>query len=172
MNVAHDLLHLLQTFASAVPDPLQPVIIALLGAIPFVDGELASVIGVASGLHPVVVGVAAAAGNFLCVAVIVLLGDRLRRALVRRRGAAAGGARPAKPQSKGRQRFTTYLVRFGVPGACLLGPLALPGQLTAGIMIGAGVNRGWLLLWQGVSIVLWTGAVTLLAVGAVGLTRG
>src|SRR5688500_18120218 len=105
----------------------------LAGAIPFIEGEGASPIGVVGGIHPVVAAVAAAAGTFLCVLVVVLISSRARAAAV------AHGHRPSsreeRPESKGRRRFRRYLVRFGVPGASLLGPLAVPTQFTAAMLI-------------------------------------
>ena len=81
-----------------------------------------------------------------------------------------GGAADAKPESKGRRRFKKWLVRFGVPGASLLGPLAIPTHFTAAMLIASGTSPRWVLLWQAVAIVTWTTlTVTLmwLAVNAV-----
>lgn len=197
-----------QDMASHVPDLLQPFIIAAAGAIPFIEGEVSSVIGVWAGMNPVVAGVAGAIGNFICVSVIVLLGARARRAVVARRaqkretarvavdsngteiaenggglgdldphlgeemtaetGTAAGG----KPESKGRIKFKRFLTRFGVPGASLLGPLAIPTQITSSILVGAGVKTSWILLWQGIAIAVWTTLTTLIATGALTLIAG
>ncbi|MCF2573594.1 small multidrug efflux protein [Brevibacterium sp. UCMA 11754] len=207
-----------QDMASHVPDLLQPFIIAAAGAIPFIEGEVSSVIGVWAGMNPVVAGIAGAIGNFICVSVIVLLGARARRAVVARRaqkretvraavdsngteiaevgvtethtdengvdrgdvdphlgegmtagtGAAAGG----KPESKGRIKFKRFLTRFGVPGASLLGPLAIPTQITSSILVGAGVKTSWILLWQGIAIAVWTTLTTLIATGALTLFAG
>lgn len=57
--------------------------------------------------------------------------------------------------STGRRRFTRRLVPFAVPGAALRGPLAIPTQFTAAILVAAGTPRRWTLLWQAVAIVLW-----------------
>lgn len=186
-----------QNMASHVPDLLQPFIIAAAGAIPFIEGEVSSVIGVWAGMNPVVAGIAGAIGNFVCVTVIVLLGARARRAVVARRGQKRESARtvvtPAgaeitevtpsdtralydapppsskKPESKGRIKFKRFLTRFGVPGASLLGPLAIPTQITSTILVGAGVKTSWILLWQGIAIAAWTTLTTLIATGALGL---
>lgn len=199
-----------QTVASQVPDFLQPVIIAAAGAIPFIEGELSSLIGVWAGMNPIVAGLAGAIGNFVCVTIIVLLGARARNALLARREAsrdenradeaAHDGAmerriaqavpgrtqprltsadfesvrdRPTvdttaeeKPESKGRIKFKRLLNRFGVPGASLLGPLAIPTQITSTILAGAGVKTSWILLWQGIAILCWTTAATLISSGA------
>ncbi|SDS25309.1 hypothetical protein SAMN04489751_1587 [Brevibacterium sandarakinum] len=201
-----------QDLASQVPEFLQPVIIALAGAVPFVEGEVSAAIGVWAGLNPFVAGLAGAIGNFLCVAVIVVLGARARAAMVARRqqnrtrdaalaaigapgressgapGQEASGAGQTlvsdessdsaavadsqKPQSKGRARFLRLLNRFGVPGASLLGPAAIPTQITTTILVGAGVKPSWILLWQGIAIVAWTTLITAFAVGALTLVTG
>jgi hypothetical protein len=172
----------LQDLMSHVPLLVQPLIVALAAAIPFVEGELAAVLGVWAGLNPFVAFLAAVAGNFLSVFVVVVFGVRIREAitarLARRRelvpaGEGSGIDLPSpekpKPESKGRQRFRRFLVRFGVPGASLLGPLALPTQFTAAMLVAAGVSKSWILLWQAAAIILWTGFATALTVGVLTL---
>lgn len=193
-----------QGLASHVPDLLQPFIIAAAGAIPFIEGEVSSVIGVWAGMNPVLAGIAGAIGNFISVSVIVLLGVKGRNAVAARRDqkresarmpvspsgmeiagdapsdAQAPGADPVgvppssgkKPESKGRIKFKRFLTRFGVPGASLLGPLAIPTQITSTILVGAGVKTSWILLWQGIAIVAWTTLTTLIATGALTLFTG
>lgn len=211
----NSLITFFQGLASHVPELVQPFIIALAGAVPFVEGEVSAVIGVWAGLNPIVAGLAGAIGNFICVTVIVLLGARAREAVVARRsraresvpvgvgaagagvagadatvadesatladerGPAEGEARflnepPAqkKPESKGRIKFKRFLTRFGVPGASLLGPLAIPTQITSTILVSSGVKTSWILLWQGIAIVAWTTLTTLIATGALSLFTG
>lgn len=198
-----------QGLAAQVPDLLQPFIIAAAGAIPFIEGEISSIIGVWAGMNPVLAGIAGAIGNFICVTVIVLLGARARRAVVNRQSekrelaavGAGGYADPStdgtlpdglelsditagdaateghlgeggKPESKGRVKFKKFLTRFGVPGASLLGPLAIPTQITSTILVGAGVKTSWILLWQGIAIIAWTTLTTLIATGSLALLAG
>ncbi|AOP52029.1 MULTISPECIES: hypothetical protein [Brevibacterium] len=208
----NSLITFFQGLASHVPELVQPFIIALAGAVPFVEGEVSAVIGVWAGLNPIVAGLAGAIGNFICVTVIVLLGARAREAVVARRsraresvpvgvGAAGAGADAAvadegatvadergpadgearfldeppaqkKPESKGRIKFKRFLTRFGVPGASLLGPLAIPTQITSTILVSSGVKTSWILLWQGIAIVAWTTLTTLIATGALSLFTG
>lgn len=51
-------------------------------------------------------------------------------------------------------------MRFGVPGASLLGPAVFPTHFAAAMLVGSRVPRGWVLLWHAVAIALWTIAVT------------
>lgn len=177
MNPIQELIVNFQELAAQVPEVIRPFIVMLAGAIPFIEGEVASVIGMVGGLNPIVAGLAAASGNFLCVLVVVLVTSRARTAVVKHNrdrvtatrnaalvpaapgykvSAPSEGAALAQPQSKGRRRFAKWLLRFGVPGASILGPLAIPTQFTSAILIAGGTPRGWVLLWQGVAIVLWT----------------
>ncbi len=161
-----------QDLVAQVPEAVRPVIVMVAGAIPFLEGEGAGAIGVIGGIHPVVAGLAAAAGNFLSVLAVVLLSSRVRTAaLVGRAGQADQPVEP-RPESKGRRRFRRWLVRFGVPGASILGPLAIPTQFTSAMLVAAGTPRGWVLLWQGVAIVLWTTLATALAWGALTVVAG
>lgn len=193
MNPLQDLINNFQDLVAQVPEFLQPFIVMLAGAIPFIEGEGASIIGIVGGLNPIVAGIAAAVGNFLCVLLVVLLTTRARTAVVNhssaRVGATVGGAASsavdyeekdaafeetvsAKPESKGRRRFKQWLVRFGVPGASILGPLAIPTQFTSAMLVAAGTPRGWVLLWQGVAIIIWTTVATISAWAALTFVVG
>jgi len=154
-----------QELVAQVPEFLQPVIIFLAGAVPFIEGEGASAIGIIGGLHPVLAALAGAAGNFVCVLIVVLVGARIRGAVVDRPGREP--KLDAKPKSKGRERFGRLVTRFGVPGASILGPIALPTQFTAATFVASGVSVRWVLLWQAVAIVLWTALVTGIITGVI-----
>lgn len=135
-----DLISRFQELVAIVPAVVRPLIVALAAAVPFVEGEVSSMIGIIGGLNPFVAAVAGIAGNLLCVVGVVLATARVRSAVVARVGRGGEPDEPAAPQSKGRQRFARLLTRFGVPGASLLGPLALPTQLTAATLIASGVS--------------------------------
>ena len=181
MNFVQELILNLQELATQVPELVKPLVVALAAAIPMVEGEVGAVIGMIGGMHPLAAASAAVAGNFLTVLIIVLLTSRARTAVVSRSRARVGAtvgasslADPAadmdaavieplasaKPESKGRQRVKTWLVRFGVPGASILGPLAIPTQFTSAMLVAAGTSKAWVLLWQAVAIVLWTTVTT------------
>jgi len=155
-NPIANLIERFQELVAQVPELLQPLVVVLAGAVPFIEGEGATIIGVVGGLHPVVAGLAAAVGNFLCVLIVILLSARTRGAITGR----LARTEPEKPLSKGRARFQRWFVRFGVPGASLLGPLAIPTHFTAATLIAAGVATGRVILWQGIAILLWTVVAT------------
>lgn len=170
-----------QNLVAQVPELLQPLIVALAGAVPFIEGEGAAAIGIIGGLNPVVAAVAGAVGNFICVAVLVLLSSGARGAIVnrsraRRVGVGGGSSASAVGMSGGssveegsprKAKFQRAFERYGVPGVSLLGPLLLPTQFTAVMLAGAGVSKGRILVWQGVAIAVWTTAVTLLITGVI-----
>ncbi len=185
MNPIESLVQGFQGLVADVPELVQPLVVALAATVPFLEGEVGAMLGVLGGLHPVAAGLAAAAGNFLCVLVVVLLGERIRSAVAARRRtrrlAIAGGVEQTEPSegaeapeepSKGRRKVRRYLERFGVPGASLLGPLAMPTQFTAALLIASGVRKPWVLLWQAIAIAAWTALSTTSAWLALQLVYG
>lgn len=168
-----------QDLVAQVPDLVQPLIVAAAGAVPFIEGEGAAVIGIIGGIHPAIAAAAGIIGNFVCVTVLVLLTARTRSAVVTRtrtsRLVAAGGGdaaevpSPAVGDERGSARsakFQRAFERYGVPGVSLLGPLLLPTQFTATMLAGAGVKTARILFWQGLAIVAWTTLLTFVVGGA------
>lgn len=170
MNTVGDPVRTFQDLVDQVPEIVQPMVVVLGGAVPFFEGEGAAAVGIIGGIHPAVAGIAAAAGNFLSVLAVVLLGSRVRTAAMA--GRAPRADLPAEPESKGRRRFRRWLVRFGVPGASILGPLAIPTQFTSAMLVAAGTPRGRVLLWQAVAIALWTTVATVVAWGVLTAVAG
>lgn len=170
-----NLIETFQNLVAQVPELVQPLIVALAGAIPFIEGEGAASIGIIGGIHPVVAAIAGIVGNFLCVLVLVLASSGARQAIVQRNRSrklvAAGGdvsaIEPAEPASPRKQKFQNALERYGVPGVSLLGPLLLPTQFTATMLAATGVSKGRILFWQGLAIVAWTTLLTVIVGGAV-----
>ena len=189
-----NLFEMFQNLVAQVPELVQPLIVALAGAVPFIEGEGAATIGIVGGIAPVVAAVAAMIGNFACVTVVVLLASRARSAIVTHHersrdavlvgaGAGAGthggsviengGARvEASAPESGRKaarraKFQRAFERYGVPGVSLLGPMLLPTQFTATMLVAAGIAKGRVLAWQAVAIFLWTTALTVMISTAV-----
>lgn len=162
-NPLSDLVLGFQDLVAQMPDVLQPLIVALAGAVPFIEGEGAAAIGIIGGIHPVVAAIAGAVGNFLCVFVVVVVAARVRTAVTTRAGA---GASP-KPVSARREKFQQAYHRYGTPGVSLLGPLLLPTQFTAAALTATGVPAGRVLIWQAAAIVLWTTLITLVITGVI-----
>jgi len=174
-----NLIETFQDLVAQVPELVQPLIVALAGAIPFIEGEGAAAIGIIGGIHPIIAAIAAIAGNFLCVAILVLASSGARQAIVTRRAqsregtATAGGGvatttvvEEGDRRSARKQKFQSALSRYGVPGVSLLGPLLLPTQFTATMLAAAGVSKARVLFWQALAIVGWTTIITLIITGA------
>lgn len=174
-----NLVDMFQDVVAQVPALIQPLIVAAAGAVPFIEGEGAAAIGIIGGIHPVLAAAAGMLGNFVCVAVLVLLTSRTRSAVLTRTregravavggGALAGDVVPvAHEPGRGtarKEKFQRALDRYGVPGVSLLGPLLLPTQFTATFLAGAGVRPARILFWQGLAIVAWTTLLTLVVSG-------
>lgn len=169
-------IEMFQDLVAQVPALVQPLIIALAGAVPFIDGEGATAIGILGGVNPIVATLAGIVGCFACVSVIVLVTARTRQAVIAHRDRAlvhAGGGAPAVasvPRTARQEKFQRSFDRYGVPGVCLLGPLLLPPMFTAPLLVGVGVSTKRVLLWQGVGIAAWAiilAALTYAAVTAV-----
>lgn len=176
-----DVIAYFQDLVAQVPEIVQPFIVALAGAVPFVEGEGATTIGIIGGMDPVIAVAAAAVGNFLCVLVLVLLSSGARSAVVNRRGRtsaaepqlATGETRPGSARAESiatleedysvsdrkaarRAKFQRALDRYGVPGVSLLGPLLLPTQFTSTMLAAGGVSKARVLFWQAIAILAWS----------------
>ncbi|WP_168915955.1 small multidrug efflux protein [Microcella flavibacter] len=177
-----------QDLVGQVPELVQPLVVALAGAVPFIEGEGAATIGIIGGINPVVAGIAAAVGNFLAVAVVVILTSGARQAVVTRTRARAaatvGGGGSVSDErmaeleadmatsagsSKRRAKFERAFERYGVPGVSLLGPLLLPTHFTASMLTASGVRKSLVLVWQAAAIILWTTLFTVIASGLIGV---
>lgn len=163
-NPISDLVLGFQGLVADVPDLVQPLIVALAGAVPFIEGEGAAAIGIIGGINPVVAAVAGAVGNLICVAIVVLATSRVRTAVTTRRGA------PEKPLTARRQKFERAYHRYGTPGVSLLGPLLLPTQFTAAALTSTGVSPAHVIAWQAAAIALWTTVITLIIAGVIRFT--
>lgn len=111
-------------------------------------------VGIALGLDPWTVCVAAAAGAGFGTALVLVLGDRIRR---------APPARLAKFASRHHGLLYRAWAKYGAPGFGLLAPLLIGAPLgaTAGILLG--VPAGRLAFWLMVGIVLWSAILTYMA---------
>jgi uncharacterized membrane protein len=177
-----DIVAYFQDLVAQVPEIIQPFIVALAGAVPFVEGEGATTIGILGGMDPVIAVAAAVIGNFLCVLVLVLLSSGARTAVVNRRRVPTNAAEPVLVTGGTRQdsaraesiaaleegysvsdrkaarkaKFQRALDRYGVPGVSLLGPLLLPTQFTSTMLAAGGVSKARVLFWQAIAIVAWS----------------
>lgn len=112
--------------------------------------------GALMGFHPLLVCAVAAAGAVSGGTVVVLLGERVKAWLQKRR-------RVEKMEKKGGLLYRVWL-RYGVIGWGLLAPLLIGSPLGAafGLALGAPVRR--LLVWLAAGSVLWSIVFSILSV--------
>lgn len=140
----------MQEWVQQLPEIVQPLGVAVAAMIPYIEGEGAAGIGIILGINPLVAAIAAMIGNFLSVLAVVVVSSGVREKVMAHRGADGGSANPehgapSARRAKGQRRLQGWLSRFGVPGASLLAPLALPTQLTAAFFAASGVRKEWVL---------------------------
>jgi hypothetical protein len=121
----------LQDFTAGLPEVLRWFGVVVAAMIPFVEVELAAVLGVLTGQHAVVAVLAAVVGNTAVVALIVLVASRTRDRLTRD---------SAKEETPKRIKVRRTFDRYGVPGVSLLGPLLLPTHFTSAAMVSFGAR--------------------------------
>jgi hypothetical protein len=140
------MLDALQRFIESLPLLVQWIGVMLVGAIPFVESELASVVGIVAGVAPPVAIAAAIIGNIIAVWVLVSLTHAVRGKAVRS---------PKAPVSHRRQRVRRAFDKYGVAGVSLLGPFIVPSQITSVTMVSFGAMKRSVLFWQSVAITIW-----------------
>ncbi|MDX2356737.1 hypothetical protein [Dietzia sp. PP-33] len=153
----------LQDFVLGLPDPVQFIGVAAVGAIPFVESYGASTIGIAAGVPIPLAVLAAVVGNIASV-LLVVYGISSVRNLAAGRGGTSDDTVDAAGSGR-RGRVAENVRRVGVPGASLLGPLLLPSQVTSAAMVGIGANRNVVFVWTSIAVTVWGLAIGLAAAG-------
>ncbi len=120
--------------------------------------------GFAMRLHPALTALTAAAGSLLATLLVVLLGDKLRERLLRRK---------KSPDAAPRDRLIDRVWRrYGVVGLGLLGPGLTGAPLGAALGLSLRVQARQLLGWLSLGIALWSLALTLVGMlGTAGILR-
>jgi Ca2+/H+ antiporter, TMEM165/GDT1 family len=136
------------------------LVVFAAAAIPGVAILLVIPAGIAAGLQPVGVTVLALAGNVTALTVVVVLGDRIRRAL----GRQMEDADPGQKQSRKAERAQRLAQRWGVPGLALLAPVTTGTNVAAVAMIAVGASRGLALAWLTAGLAVWAVAVAVASV--------
>jgi hypothetical protein len=133
--------------------------IFIAGAIPWLEAIGVVPGGILFGLDPLLVVVAAVAGNTITIFAFAYAGDQIRSWLLRRR--AARGKEGESPRfAKAQASFDKY----GIYGMGLLGPILIGTQFAAAISVAAGVKPLKTSIIISVSTLLWSIAI---AVGMV-----
>lgn len=138
-------------------------LVAIAAATPWLEVLLVVPAAILAGLAPVPVVVLAAAGNIVTIVPAVLLADRIRTWLRRRR--STGDDETVEPARAGRGQ--RVMERYGLPGLALLGPLVTGIHVAALVAIGAGANRRSTLYWLSLGVLVWS--IVMAAITVVGL---
>lgn len=141
----------MRDWADGLGPAVQWLGVIAIGAIPFLEAYAGALVGVLIDMPFALAVLLGVIGNFLCVAALVLAAHGTRNAVTARKEPKEMSERQLKRREKTKRNFD----RFGVPGVALLGPLALPSQFTAPLMVSFGANRNAVLIWMFVSIVVW-----------------
>lgn len=147
----------LQNWTQDLPAALQWLGVILVSAIPFVESFFGGPIGILAGMHPAIAIGAAVLGNMLSLILVVYVAHWVRTAILHKR------PQPDTEKSAKREKVKRIFDRFGVPGVSILGPLALPSQFTAPLMVSFGASRHAVMAWMLVSVILWGVGFGLLA---------
>ena len=140
----------LQNWTQDMPPALQWLGVILVSAIPFVESFFGAPIGILAGMHPALAIIAAVVGNMLSLILVVYVAHWVRTAVLHKRPKSVDPEKSAK-----REKVRRIFDRFGVPGVSILGPLALPSQFTAPMMVSFGASRHAVMAWMLVSVILW-----------------
>lgn len=109
--------------------------------------------GFALGLPPWLTGLAAGTGSVLGALLVILLGDRLRNWILRKRG----------KENSEESRMHRIWNRYGVAGLGLLSPLLTGAPLGAALGVAFGAPPRRLLAWMSIGIAAWSVILTTLA---------
>ncbi|ANY05334.1 hypothetical protein [Pseudonocardia sp. HH130630-07] len=144
-------------FVGGLHPVLQFLAVFVIGVVPFLESHFGAFVGAFTGVPVVLAVVGAVAGNLLALLVAIRAGGAVARRVAGRRTPAG---------EKRARKVLDRVDRFGVPVASLLGPLVLATSLSTFIMIGAGLNRRTVVIWQVVAVVAWGVAFAALGLGA------
>jgi hypothetical protein len=126
----------------------------IAGAIPWLEAIGVVPGGIIFGLDPVLVVIAAVAGNTITIFAFAYVGDQIRSWLKKRR--AAKGKEGESPRfAKAQASFDKY----GIYGMGLLGPILIGTQFAAAISVAAGVKPLKTSIVISVATLLWAAAI-------------
>lgn len=113
-------------------------------------------VGTALKLHPLFNGLASGLGAIIGVLLVVVIGDRLRNWLLR------------KKEQKKKGRIYKIWEKYGVIGLGLLAPLITGAPLGAAIGVSLGAPPKRLFYWMSTGIVIWT--IVLVVISTLGFS--
>ncbi|NEU30688.1 small multi-drug export protein [bacterium LRH843] len=127
------------------------VVVFLLAAIPFFEVVGVIAIGVAAGLPAIPVTIIAFLGNMLTIVLLILLMDKVKLWMAKRR--EKKGKAPSKKKTERAERIWN---RFGLPGLSIVSPILIGSHFGVILAMGFGGTKKQVLLWMTISIVAWS----------------
>ncbi len=124
------------------------------GAIPWMEAIAVVPSGIALGLNPLAVVIAAAFGNAITIFIFAYLGSATRERIIKRR-IAKGKAAESPKFEKALRAFDKY----GIYGLAILGPVIIGTQFAAAAAVAAGVKPLRTSLLVTLSMVLWASGI-------------
>ena len=109
--------------------------------------------GTALKLHPLLNGLAAGLGAIIGALLVILLGARLRKWLLKKK----------EKEQKNKGWIYSIWEKYGVIGLGILSPLITGSLLGAAIGISLGASPKRLILWMSVGILFWTTVLTIIS---------
>ena len=128
--------------------------IFLAGAIPWMEAIAVVPSGIALGLDPLAVVIAAAIGNAITIFIFAYLGSAARERIIKRR-IAKGKAAQSPKFEKALRAFDNY----GIYGLAILGPVIIGTQFAAAAAVAAGVKPLRTSLLVTLSMVIWASGI-------------
>ncbi|GAB3849353.1 small multi-drug export protein [Nesterenkonia populi] len=141
----------LQDWVEGLPEALQWLGVAALSAVPWLESYSGPFFGIIAGMPWWAALASAVLGNAAVVAALIYMTHGLRSAALSRENPEEITER----KRKRREKIQRLLDKYGVPGVSVLGPFALPSQITAPVMVSFGANRHKVMVWMLISIILW-----------------
>lgn len=140
----------------AIPSPILYLSLLLGSAIPFIESQGATALGIFTGMWPPLVVLLAVVGNGTAVALTIRFAERIYAWRVRRKPSLEEA--PTRRQRKLRSWFDEW----GIPLCSLAGPLLLPSHFTALMLVSFGARKKTVTIWMAVSIIAWAIAAGLI----------
>jgi Ca2+/H+ antiporter, TMEM165/GDT1 family len=130
------------------------LVIFLLGATPFFEVVGVIPIGVAAGLEAVPVTILAFAGNMVTIYLLILLTDKVKAWLHRRKEKKIQNGEHVSEKKE--IRAGRVWKKYGLPGLSLVAPFITGSHLGAILAMGFGGSKIQITVWMTISVVVWT----------------
>jgi uncharacterized membrane protein len=127
------------------------LIVFILAATPFFEVVGVIPLGVLAGMNAPAVALIAFVGNLATIWLLILLIDRVKLWLERRKARKGVNA-----EGKREKRAAAIWKKYGLPGLALISPITVGSHLGAIMAMSFGGTRRQITVWMTVSILAWT----------------